>query len=55
MESTETSTRWLRLPSRDAVVVAVVSLPTLVLSSLDGCTRGPSVTSLVLTHICRFV
>ncbi|WP_161798991.1 hypothetical protein [Caenimonas sp. SL110] len=48
-------TNFLPMQSRDVLVVALVSLPTLLLSSLDGCTRGPSLTSIVLTNLSLFV
>ncbi|MDP3619453.1 MAG: hypothetical protein Q8R63_06630 [Ramlibacter sp.] len=55
MKSAITTFRLRPVLSRDALVLAIISLPTLVLSSLDGCTRGPSVTSIVLANLGLFV
>ena len=40
---------------REVLPVLVISAVILVLSSLDQCTRGPSVTAMLLAHLHLFV
>ena len=39
---------------RTAMLLATLSLASLVLPSMDQCTRGPSLTAMVLTHLNWF-
>jgi hypothetical protein len=39
---------------RDTPALALLSAATLALASLDQCTRGPSLTAMVLTHLNSF-
>ncbi|WP_186511247.1 hypothetical protein [Caenimonas sedimenti] len=39
---------------RDCLLLLAASASALVLSSLDQCTRGPSITAMVLTHLHWF-
>lgn len=40
---------------REALVLVVLSAAALVLPSMDQCTRGPSLTAMVLTHLHWFL
>ncbi len=46
----EVSSDKHQLKAHEVVVLAVLSIAALVLSSMDQCTRGPSVTGLVLAN-----
>jgi hypothetical protein len=39
---------------RDALLLVLLSTATMVLSSMDQCTRGPSITGMVLSNLHRF-
>lgn len=39
---------------RTLMVLAALSVASLVLPSMDQCTRGPSITAMVLTHLHWF-
>jgi hypothetical protein len=39
---------------RETPALALLSAATLVLASMDQCTRGPSLTAMVLTHLNTF-
>ena len=43
------------LQPREWLALAAISAAALVLSSLDQCTRGPSLTGLLLTNLTSFV
>lgn len=38
-----------------ALLLGVLSVASLVLPSMDQCTRGPSLTAMFLTNLCRFL
>jgi hypothetical protein len=40
---------------RTALLLATLSVASLVLPSMDQCTRGPSLTAMVLTHLNWFI
>jgi hypothetical protein len=40
---------------RTALSLGLLSVATLALPSMDQCTRGPSITAMVLTHLYRFL
>jgi hypothetical protein len=37
---------------REAPELVLLSLATLVLASMDQCTRGPSITAMIITQLC---
>jgi hypothetical protein len=40
---------------RNALALGLLSVASLALPSMDQCTRGPSITAMVLTHLYRFL